>query len=118
MSNPRITKRHALKTAAKVVDWCPGNATRYRCVLVRVEEPNGTQGVLLTWLKYNDTGGPSFLAREGQCPDVCYFAEKTGLNEADSAALLALLKHEAGVSVYMPEGYDDKGCQKRIMEAV
>ena len=108
----RLTKDSPIQATTRVVDWCPGNATRYRCVLAEVEEPNGTRAVLLTWLKRGDTGGPSFLAREGQCPDAGYFMEKTDCNEADTAALLALLKHECGCEVYMPGGFDEFGCPK------
>jgi hypothetical protein len=106
----RLTKDSPIVAQTRVVDWCPGNATRYRCVLAHVKEPNGTGAVLLTLLHRGDTGGPSFLARDGQCPDVGYFSEKTGCNDADSAALLALLKHECGCDVYMPAGFNEFGC--------
>lgn len=107
----RLTKSCTIRAKTRVVDWCPGNATRYRCILVEhPKEPNGARGVLLTWLKRGDTGGPSFLAREGQCHDAGYFMEKTGCNEADCAALLALLRHACGCEVYMPRGYNEYGC--------
>ncbi len=101
-----------MNTKSRFIEWCPGNATRYACVLATVEDGQGEHCVLLSWLKNGDGGGPSVLVRPCYFVSIDYLTEKMGVNEADGAALLALLSHKCGANVHMPEGYDNKGCRK------
>jgi len=90
------------------VDWCPGNGTRYDCTITKFLDSDG-RAVLLTWLRKGGSGGTAFLTHTWSTVSLGYLCEKMDVNEADGAALLGLLKQH-GVDVYMPEGYDEKGC--------
>ena len=101
-----------MSVKSRFIEWEPGNCTRYACVLATVKDRQGEPCVLLSWLKNGDAGGPSILLRPWSTVSLGYLMEKMGVNEADGAALLALLERKCGVNVYMPVGYDANGCRK------
>jgi len=98
----------------RAINWEPGNGTRYECLVSTVDDTEGEPGVLLVWLKRGGSGGPAMVVRPWSTVSLGYIMEKMLVNEADGAALLALLKQECGIPVYMPERYDDNGCRAKL----
>jgi len=101
---------------SRFIEWCPGNMTRYFCYIAVVDEgeEGGEPTVVLSWLSRGDTGGSCMRVNGCSLPAVGYLGEKMHVNIADGAALLALLKHECGINVIMPHGYDDMGRPERF----
>jgi hypothetical protein len=90
-------------------EYCPGNGTRYYCVLADV----GGGMFLLSWLRNSDTGGTAFLFSKGSFIAPSYIMEKMNLhNEGDAVALLLLIYREIpGMQVLLPTGYNpETGC--------
>jgi len=99
--------------STRFVIWEPGNGTRYGCILSdKVSfEDDCDFGSMIAWMRNGGSGGTVMAVRAYQTVDIGYIMEKMHVNEADGAALLALLKKKLGVSVHMPESYDENGCR-------
>ncbi len=100
--------------STRFIEWCPGNGTRYGCIVSdKVHfEADCDFGVMVAWMRYGDSGGTALALRAHQAVDIGYIMEKMDVNEADGAALLALLQHKLGVRIHMPEGYNKNGCAR------
>ena len=69
----------------EIVDWQPGNGTRY---LLAYGEVNGHWFV--SWLKRSDVAGPSFKW-QGSGVDLDYMADKMDINIADAQGIATFL---------------------------
>jgi hypothetical protein len=69
----------------EIVDWQPGNGTRY---LLAYGEVNGQWFV--SWLKHSDVAGPSFKW-QGSGVDLDYMADKMNINIADAQGIATFL---------------------------
>ena len=69
----------------EIVDWQPGNGTRY---LRAYGEVNVHWFV--SWLKHSDVAGPSFKW-QGSGVDLDYMADKMGINSYDCQGLATFL---------------------------
>ena len=69
----------------EIVDWQPGNGTRY---LLGYAEVNGHWFV--SWLKHSDVAGPSFKW-QGSGVDLDYMADKMNINIADAQGIATFL---------------------------
>lgn len=87
-----------LRKTGMMYEWMPGNGKRY--LLAMTQTGNGD---LVTWLRYSNVGGPSFLifddAREGM--SVAYFMEKMNLTlTTDATAILNFLVKIEAIKSY------------------
>ena len=69
----------------ELIDWQPGNGTRY---LLAYGEVNGNWFV--SWLKRSDVAGPSFKW-SGSSVDLNYMADKMNINIADAQDIATFL---------------------------
>ena len=69
----------------QIVDWQPGNGTRY---LLAYGEVSGHWFV--SWLKHSDVAGPSFKW-QGSGVDLDYMADKMNINIADAQGIATFL---------------------------
>jgi hypothetical protein len=69
----------------ELIDWQPGNGTRY---LLGYAEVNGQW--LVTWLKHTDVSGPAFMW-QGSGVNLDYMADKMGINIADAQGIATFL---------------------------
>ena len=78
--------------------WQPGNGTRYCLALTKIGS-----GTLITWLKYDDVGGPSFLILDifEANMSIEYFMQKMAMkNEVDARAILDFLVRVEAIKEY------------------
>ena len=97
-----------IPTAIQRFEYCPGNGTRYDLLFGLT----GDKNMLLVWLYNEGAGGFAFQCsaeRNGTLLHYNYLSEKMGIkNLADIAALLSFLA-QYGVSVGMPQNFNDDG---------
>ncbi len=78
-------------------DWQPGNGARYYMALTE-----SGRGQVITWLKYGDIAGPSFLIipEAEKSIGAGYFIDKMGIGEDDGLAILDFLVHMGSIEEY------------------
>lgn len=87
----------------RVIDWQPGNGTRYEVYLFLTYER-----ILISWWNKGD-GGRTMIKDTLNMFHYSYMLEKMNIGEADAAALLALFAQETGIETVLPPGYDENG---------
>ena len=78
-------------------DWEPGNGARYYMTLTE-----SGRGQVITWLKYGDIAGPSFLIipEAEKSIGAGYFIDKMRISEGDGLAILDFLVHIGAIGRY------------------
>ena len=110
MNFEKLNVRSDSDQQVRHVVWQPGNGTRYEVVFTSLESSD-PEAVLMSW----------FSSRGGKCMSIrvddmvgelmfTYVCEKLDVNEADGAALMALISRFTPRVCVLPAGYDQYGC--------
>ena len=91
----------------------PGNGTRYDLLFGKYKYLDYYKSEItyffVTWLNKSGVGGTTFSFPIDSQVHFSYFQEKTGLNEADSAAILGFLENQQVFVGSYPKGFNKLG---------